>query len=208
LHTCCGEFVQALSGILDKKDWTLELSFHTFGLLYEGKPFDIDSSDWQDCKSRVRALIFLRMLVAVFKDEFDGIWLHSFLYHCQYIESLTLRDESRTSYFLRRFQLPKLRHLTICGGNLPYKLFPRFLSHHADTLESITFTDTIMSRYDEDVTDENRWDIFTVNPCWFNVLEIMLKMPRLTAVQLAGLAQDYDSTEQHSICSGKQFVGC
>jgi hypothetical protein len=95
-------------------------------------------------------------------------------------------------YLLRRFQLPKLHRFNIRGGDLPYKICPRFLNSPADTLELITFANTIMSKFDEEETNQGFWDR-DFAPNWFNIFEIMLKMPRLMAAQIAGLAQDYNS---------------
>jgi hypothetical protein len=79
LNACHGKVMQALSSIRDKKGSKLDLAFHTLGLLYESKPFDIGSSIWHDCKSRVRALTFMHTLVAILIGDLDKTWLHSFL---------------------------------------------------------------------------------------------------------------------------------
>jgi hypothetical protein len=81
LHGHYAKVLEALNAIQDK-DWTLELGFNAMNLWYEDKPFDLDSSDWQNNKSRVRALTFSSALDGKPNIIFDELWLLSLLQGC------------------------------------------------------------------------------------------------------------------------------
>jgi hypothetical protein len=100
------------------------------------------------------------------------------------VESLTLRDESSLGYFLRRVQLPKLIRLVVQCSNLPYKAFPYFLKNHKDTLELIACDNANLLAGFVSGPDA---DLYAGHPTWFHILEIMLKIPQLSELDLSFL---------------------
>jgi hypothetical protein len=171
-------------------------------LRYVDKPFDLDSSDWQNNKSRVRALTFSSALDGKLNIIFDELWLLSLLQGCQKLESLTLRHAYSLGYFFRRVRFPKLRFLSVRQSSRPYRAFPHFLETHKDTLVSVTCEKTRL-------TDFPGWadnaDLYSGHPTWFNVFDIMLKMPLLSELDLSVLRQDYDITGNQPRAEGVSY---
>jgi hypothetical protein len=178
LHGHYGKVMRALNAIQDR-DWTLKLGFNAMNLRYEDKPFDLASSDWQKCISRVRELAFTSVLDGQHNIIFEKAWLLSLLQSCQWLESLTLRNESSLGYFLRRVRLPKLRRVCIQSSKLSYKAFPHFLETHKDTLESIMCENSTLTYFSGVVSGPVDMDLYAGHPTWFNVFGIMRKMPPL-----------------------------
>ena len=195
LHGHCERILNALSGIADKKDWNLDISLDTLGLLSDTQPFDLSSRDWQTVRGRVRSVSLKNDSCSC--ELFDEDWLDQFLQACPYIESLTLDNAPNIGRVLRRLKRDSLRHLSFRDNRILGKHFTRLLQKHASTLENITCEDVRLSlRYwyvrvydagdseDDDEAEEQ-------DPSWFSMFKIMLTMPCLMAVRLSWLSQDY-----------------
>jgi hypothetical protein len=165
LHGHYAKVLEALNAIQDK-DWTLELGFNAMNLRYEDKPFDLDSSDWQNNKSRVRALTFSSALDGKLNIIFDELWLLSLLQGCQKLESLTLRHEYSLGYFLRRVRFSKLRFLGVRQSSLPYHAFPHFLETHKHTLASVTCEKTRLTDFSGFRSGPVDADLYNRHPTW------------------------------------------
>jgi hypothetical protein len=121
--------------------------------------------------------------------QFDRDFILALLTGCgKDLESLTLAGDSVRALY-QNLGLPKIRHLIVRSGRLPYQNFQVFIKKHTQTLEKIDLENLDMTLKRE----SGQPVIHGPYPTWFDVCGPMREMPRLKTVQLSNLRQDYGS---------------
>jgi len=194
LHGHYARVLEAVSSIAHKPDWTLDISLNTLGLRYRKVPFDLDSRAWRTVVHRVRSVSLERTGSWFDNKVVSPAWVDRLLRDCPNLESLELNEDTNNNehLLLRNETFANLRHLTIRQNVFRDKNVIRFLAAHAGTLESITCEDVHLLRTPSGPHAPVK------APSWHDTFEIMLDMPRLTAVKFSGLTQDLDYANIHS----------
>jgi hypothetical protein len=198
--------LQALYGTADKKDWTLDITLNGFSQLAESMPIDLHTPYWQAVRERVRSVTLISTGYNHTLPDlvFDKDWLSQFLQDCSNIESLHIGDDDNAAWVLRNFTFPKLRHLVLEDNRTMEIYLHRFLTAHANTLESITCDHSTLeipappnSSYICQVYQEPG-DLTKVSAqrvtSWFSIFKLMHSMPRLKSVHFAHLVHHHDTT--------------
>lgn len=195
-HSHFGRVLTALSRIKNPT-WTLELAFdaEAWNAFH---PIDINSTAWQCCQPRVRALELISMggRNKNWSINNPGPFTQALLSTCTQLQIIQIENEEHFWRVLAGRQWTLLSTLVIRDSFIEHSILQTFMEDHTDTLKSVIFdTNTVVlpgwvaRRAHNGGLIKGHPDR-SVPPLWPTIFRIMQQMENLKDVELQDLSSE------------------